>query len=470
MTAPVPPSPASPTPAPARRAWLSPRSLSVRLLAFGVVVVALSLATAALGLGLLFERHAARRLALDLDIHLTQLLGGLEVDAAGALVLPRPPADPRFAEPLSGLYWQASDAGGALRSRSLWDERLHLPPDWPADAERHDHRLDGPAGQKLLAAERALRLPTPAGENRVRVVVAADLAGIAAARAGFLADLVPALAILALVLLVGAFVQVRLGLRPLAALAASVARVRAGARARVETSGPVELSPLVDELNALIAAREEAARRARNRAADLAHGLKTPLAALAHDAHRLAGLGQPALAADIEATLEAMRRHVERELTRARLETRASARPSTPVGPIARRLAAILARTPTGERVSFEFDGDPALTLAMDADDLAELLGSLMENAATHAAAEVRVGWAAAPAGRVLRVEDDGPGLAPGDRARLLARGARLDQSGSGAGLGLAIVADIADAYGASLALAEAPLGGLAVTLALPAG
>jgi signal transduction histidine kinase len=236
----------------------------------------------------------------------------------------------------------------------------------------------------------------------------------------------------------------------------------------VADRGPAEVQPLVEELNGLIEAREAAAAKARHRAADLAHGLKTPLAALAHDAEAVAALGQDKLADAMRATLDAMRRHVDRELTRARLETRDRSKARAPVDTIARRIAATLARTPDGEHVTFEFDGDPAAAFPLEADDLAEVLGNLMENAARHAEAEVRVGWTVGDFEARLMVEDDGPGLSPPDRARMLERGARLDERGPGSGLGLSIVADIATAYDGALTLETARGGGLGAVITVP--
>ncbi len=442
--------------------------LSVRLLGFGVVVVAVSLGLAGLGLGILFERHASRQLSAALDLHLTELIGSVEVTADGGLQIPRPPADPRFEAPLSGLYWQVEAGAERLRSRSLWDQTLALPVDQPADAERHDHWLSGPSGQRLLVAERLVRLNAADRTISVRFAAATDLADLAEARRRFMADLSLGLGVLAAVLLCGAAAQVYLGLEPLRRLASAVAEVRRGARGRVADRGPAEVQPLIEELNGLIEAREAAAAKARHRAADLAHGLKTPLAALAHDAEAVARLGHQGLADEMRATLDAMRRHVDRELTRARLETRHGSKARAPVDTIARRVAATLARTPDGERVTFEFDGNPMASFPLEADDLAEALGNLLENAARHAEAEVRVGWSVSDTAAILTIDDDGPGLSPADRTRMLERGARLDQLGPGSGLGLAIVADIAIAYGGCLTLGAATAGGLRATITVP--
>lgn len=125
------------------------RSLRLRLIAGGIVAILIALTIAGGGLVLLFERHVARTLAGDLDVYLNQLLAGIDVDSQGNLVLTQTPADPRFADPLSGLYWQVSDdRAQLLRSRSLWDTTMTLPADRPASGEVHQHETPGPRGTR----------------------------------------------------------------------------------------------------------------------------------------------------------------------------------------------------------------------------------------------------------------------------------------------------------------------------------
>lgn len=194
-------------------------SLRLRLIAGGIVAILLALTIAGAGLTLLFERHVTRTIADDLDIHLKQLLAGIDIDPQGNLLMSRPPADPRFDDPLSGLYWQVSDDHGQLlRSRSLWDTTLALPADALSAGAQHHHEVLGPAKAHLLVSERGVMLT--AGDRRVpvRVAVAADLARVSAAASSFAKDLVVALGLLGLVLAIATSIQVGLGLRPLDAL------------------------------------------------------------------------------------------------------------------------------------------------------------------------------------------------------------------------------------------------------------
>jgi hypothetical protein len=130
-------------------------SLRLRLVAGGIMAIMAALTIAGIGLTVLFERHIARTIADDLDVHLKQLIAGIDVDAEGRLVVVRPPADPRFADPLSGLYWQVGcEDGQLLRSRSLWDTTLFLPNDDLSTGEVHRHEARGPANARVLVVGR----------------------------------------------------------------------------------------------------------------------------------------------------------------------------------------------------------------------------------------------------------------------------------------------------------------------------
>ena len=441
-------------------------SLRLRLVAGGLVAILMALAIAGGALVLVFERHVARTLVLDLDVHLKQLLAGVDVDPQGKLVLTQTPVDPRFADPLSGLYWQVGDdRGQLLRSRSLWDVAMKLPQDRLGPGETHQHEAAGPGQQRVLVAERAVTLSAAGDPVIVRLAVAEDLARVSAATTAFAKDLAIALVLLGCVLALATWVQVGVGLRPLAALRRGVADIRAGRSRRLPSSVPSEVWPLVEEVNALIDAQEGEIERSRGRAADLAHGLKTPLAALATDAARLRERGERDIARDIEAVGEAMGRHVDRELARARVRGRGrGSAASTSVKPLLRSILATLSRTPDGARVRFENLVEDDHSVPLDRTDLAEVLGNLIENAARHGAGCVRV--TTDDNRPTLVVEDDGEGIEPSQLSHVLERGTRLDERGGAAGLGLAIVQDVLDAYGWGLELSKSELGGLRAAIA----
>jgi signal transduction histidine kinase len=440
-------------------------SLRLRLAVAGAGAVCLALALAYFGLVFLFERHAYRTLSDDLDVIVRQIIGRLEVDAAGAPSMPQPPRDARFEAPLSGLYWQVTGGPKPLRSRSLWDAKLDVPADNPSDGQTHRHQILGPDGKLLLVAERRV---SPRGSSPATfiVAVASDLSRLRKARDEFAADLLPSLGLLAAFLAGAMWVQLTLGLRPLARLRADVAEISEGRARQLSYAAPAEVQPLVTEVNALLDAQDAEVERARSRAADLAHGLKTPLSAIANDAARLRDEGQEEIGGSLQVAAEAMQRHIERELTRARLRGGGRSRhgPDAPLRAIAESVVAIVARTERGESLAFRVEIPVDAKWPMDKNDLTEALGNLLDNSTRYARSTVRV---SSPTGDEIDVEDDGPGVEPGAEALMRKRGGRLDESG-GAGLGIAIVEEILAAYGGSLQFDRSTLGGLKVKLALP--
>jgi signal transduction histidine kinase len=198
----------------------------------------------------------------------------------------------------------------------------------------------------------------------------------------------------------------------------------------------------------------------------ISHGLKTPLAlgASVERLHDKVMSNSP----EIDEQTEKMRRHAQRELARARVRHGGAithANIATCIDAIIRTLE----HTPDGERIEFEQSVPVDMTLAVDPDDLNEILGNLLENATRHARTLVRIG-ATFSAGRILiSVDDDGEGLSDESRAKAMLRGVRLDSTGSGAGLGLAIAQDIVVTYGGQLELSTSPLGGLQASVELPA-
>lgn len=442
-------------------------SLRLRLFLAGAISILIALALSAIGLPLLFERHVERRVVSELGTYLDQIVAGLDRNADGTLVLAKAPADPRFSQPFSGLYWQVEGDNAVLRSRSLWDTKLELPVDALADGSVHQHRVAGPNATELLAVERSVTLPVRLGGGTVRIAVALDGADIAAATRAFAVDLMPYLAVIALFLMAAAFAQVTVGLWPLATVRQRLAAIRKGAAHRLGQAFPDEVQPLAAEVDALLDAREAQIARARARAGDLAHGLKTPLQVLAGDVERLRGKGEEAVAIEIEQVATTMRRHVDRELARARSAAGPADARSNIAG-VVERVVAVVARTPDGAQRSWSTDIPAELNARIDSDDLAEAVGNLVENAARYARRAVTISGRHDRDRIFLTVADDGPGIPEGRLADALARGGRLDQLDSGTGLGLAIVSDIAEAWSGHLDL-QSSATGLMAELSLPA-
>lgn len=441
-------------------------SLRLRLIAVGAVSVVAALALAVAGLTQLFASHVQRRAVEDLTVQLDHILASLDRDATGSLVVAAVPGDPRFTRPLGGLYWQVDTGNGQLRSRSLWDYALDLPADEAGVGALHVHTLTGPTGAPVLVAEREVTLPARLGGASARVAVAMERRQIDQAVTEFRADLLPYSALLAVFLILATAAQVYYGLKPLNAVERQVARVRSGDLTRVGADFPAEVRPLAAEVDALLEQRENDITQARQRAGDLAHGLKTPLQALLGEAQRLrdGGMTQPAEA--IEQTADAMRRHVERELSRARIATRAATARSD-LADVMGRVLTVVRRASGPSGPEWDFRVPPGMIVAAQAEDLSEIAGALLENAARFARRRVIVDAAQQASSVILTIRDDGPGISTDQIHRLTQRGMRADETGPGSGLGLAIATEIAEALGGGLDLVPADPG-LEVRVTLP--
>lgn len=435
------------------------RSLRLRLLAGGAVAIFAALAVAWIAMGYLFERHAQRQLEADLIARGVSMLAALHTAPDGATAIDPLPSDPSFDMPASGKYWQVSGEGVLLRSRSLWDETLNSPADaFASDWARGE--MPGPFDQRLVYVARRVQLDPQSAP--LTVALAADHAAVVAARDAFGRDLVLFLGLLWVALALAAWVQVELGLRPLEDVRAALSGLRGHASARLsEGDYPIEAAPLANAINALATARERDLELARRRAADLAHSLKTPLAALSAQSRRAREAGAGDAADGLDRAILAASRAVDRELARTRAA--ASAGGEADAHAVIARLVQVIERTEHGAQRTI-CNNVAHARLPVSEDLLLELAGPLLENAARFAAQRVLINSTE----RSLTVEDDGPGLSETEAAVVLARGKRLDESGDGHGLGLAIAHELAQASGAAMTLGRSQLGGLKVELRWP--
>lgn len=446
---------------------MSRNSLRLRLILAGAVAIVLALGLSTIGLSLLFARHVERVAVDDLQSRAMALASMVEISPGAPPRLVDPPSDPLFRQPFSGHYWQVSLGDETRRSRSLWDYQLPAPKDLAAPGQTRALSMPGPQGEPLLVVEQGLQVSHDGNRIPVRILVATDREALDLAQRGFLRDLLPFLAILGGLLLTAFWLQIRVGLGPLSEVSNRVSALTTGQRARIGTDLPDEVVPLSRRIDELLDARDAELLRARNRAADLAHGFKTPLQALLGDAGKLRDQGQDGLADNVETVVGSMRRLVDRELTRARIQLDQSGAQADPEA-IASRIVGVLRRMPRGSEIDWQIDAEPDLRARIDPDDLTEALGALLENAMRHTERSVRIAITRVAARIHIVIRDDGPGAPEEALRRLTERGVRLDQSGEGQGIGLAIVHDIIDASDGRVELANADPG-LRVTLILHA-
>ena len=281
--------------------------------------------------------------------------------------------------------------------------------------------------------------------------------------------LVWSLGLIALGLIAAAFAQVTFGLLPLARIRRDLTAVRMGAAPRLPGDMPIEVAPLVDDLNALIQANRDMVERARAQAGNLAHALKTPLALLAEQGRDLEKDGKAEAAQLIMEQCARMQRQIDYQMARARAATRSTPGHATNVAAQAQLIISALSRLHTYQAVSFKIEGDDQALAACEKDDLSEMLGNLIDNAAKWARSKVCV--AIETNGIFVRiiVSDDGTGIPPTEWDRVFRIGERLDERKPGSGLGLAITRDLATLYGGKVSVEASALGGAGLVLELPA-
>jgi signal transduction histidine kinase len=405
----------------------------------------------------------------QLELLLNSMIGASEIGPDGEVRFNRPPADQRFIEPYSGLYFQVSGAGAdTFASRSLWDRRLRVSSDH-ADIKPHLYNSDefsmpGHA-EPIRVAERDAILP--GSKVRWRFQVAQSRETINAQIHKLRLTLFWSLLALGIGLLVLAALQTVYGLWPLRRVRREVASIRSGAMTRLGQDFPTEIRPLTEEINQLLAHSEEQAEEARRHAGNLAHALKTPLTVITN----AATADSPDLDDTVIRESAAMRRQIDHHLARARaIGRRASAQARATVWDSLEAVQRAVDRL--YEDTTVDIAGDHRAQVRVERQDLDEMIGNLVENAAKYGGGRVFVTVEPKDEQVDIEVEDDGPGIAEADREILFARGARLDTTGKpGTGLGLAIVRDVAEIYGGSIHLERSEdLGGLLARLTLPAG
>ena len=449
-----------------------PNSLRFRLFASAGLVIFVALQVAGAALLMIYERSVLRQVDLELNAYIEQLAANVSRAADGGLELPSELAEPRFRQPLAGRYWQIQTGNTfKLKSLSLWETELAVPMPEPQQGVRYQ-KIRGPDKQVLYAAARTVLLdPEVAGQPDLRVglIAAMDAGEVETLKRQFLGDLVTALGLLAILLLAAAWVQVQVGLHPFELLRTGLERIRLGMEKRLAGDMPSEIEPLVAETNRLLEAQEKVIERARARAGDLAHGVKTPLTALTILAQQLRDEGRVDLGSHMDHHLSGIRDQVERELARARTAAGAGVAHRTEVEPVVTRLARTMRSLPRGDELEWAIRCDAGLQTTLDEADLVEVLGNLLDNARKWARSIVEIEGRNGTRNIEIRVSDDGPSVPAGEQERILRRGIRLDETKPGSGLGLSIVSEIVETYGGTIELGRSAANGLCVYLTLPA-
>ncbi|OAN66198.1 ATP-binding protein [Sphingomonas sp. TDK1] len=429
------------------------RSLRTRMLLLSGVVTLLALALAGWTMAGVLDRVVTGGVDQRLDAQLALLASAVRAD--GSIDRTRLAARQGSLAAGPGWRWRIEAPGETLGSADFPTLRAPLP--GPPDAGTLPLPPTPLEGEDAKGRVHARQLVVTSDAGPVTLIASAPGRVIGRPIRDALVPLASVIVALAVIFALAAWVQLRFALRPLAALVTQIGAIRRGERERVDEDQPTELEPLAEELNALAASNAATLAAARQSAANLAHALKTPVATLS-----LTVAPDSPAAAQVR-RIEGVIRHT---LARARAVA-VNQRASTEVAAIADDVAGVLRML--RPNVAIQLDVEPGTRVAIDAHDLSEMLGNLLDNAARHARTRVAFSTAMATPGEIeIRIDDDGPGIPPERRAQVLQPGVRLDEGPAGDGFGLPIVRDLLELYGGRLDLGDSPLGGLRATLKCP--
>lgn len=450
----------------------TPLSIRVRLIwgAFAVLLVFLAGAGWAVQQAYTDSVRAQRFARLQTTIYL--LMAGAELNAQGSLVMPATLAEPRLSLPASGLYanianldkneeWQSSSTLG-LNPPFV---RNQAPGQWHFDTVSTPQARSGDSaktGRAFLAASYAVKWSVNDRVAPLVFSVLEDKAGFDKELQAFERTLWSWLGGAGLLLLITQALLLRWGLLPLARMAREIQHIEKGEQARVEGSYPSELAGLTHNLNGLM--DQERARQTRYKDAldDLAHSLKTPLAALRASLDAPGEL--PGMVAQQVARMDDI---VVHQLGRAGASGAARFAPHLALAPILNRIRDTLAKVYVEKNLVFTLDCPPDLTWRIDEGDTFEILGNVLDNAAKWARHKVSVRIWVDGKRLCIRVCDDGRGFA--DPQTVLARRVRLDERVPGHGIGLAVVRDLVASHQGELTISQADLGGAQIDIVLHA-
>ncbi len=457
---------------------MNSKSLTLRLALLAAAGCAVALLTAGFLFTSLFRQAMEVTFDERLKDHMINVVGAAlaegGVDQAAADQI----EEPRFKEPLSGWYWQIRSVPSrkvVAESQSLFGEILDDRPIPPADGTIASETLDWPdEGAEQVRLRVIVQRVTNISEGAdatdaaFDVLVAGNASQLDAEVAEFFWTVTLTLAIFAMLLAAGAALLIRFGLRPLHDVRAALRRVRLGESASMEGEYPLEIEPLVSDMNALITSNREIVERSRTHVGNLAHALKTPIAVLQNEA-----AGKDPLSLQVREQVATMQHQITHHLDRAQMAAQSKVLGVvTPVAPVIDGLERVMRKVHRERDLAINVNRQPDLRFRGEKQDLEEMIGNLLDNACKWADSEIRLSATAETRGRndrlIVTIDDDGPGLTGEEYDEAISRGRRMDQSVPGSGLGLSIVDELARVYGGKFRLEPAKLGGLSAQLELP--
>jgi two-component system, OmpR family, sensor histidine kinase PhoQ len=448
-------------------------SLSRRLLVSVSVPLVLFFGLTILVLDAGFREVSERALRDLLEAQMVALIAAAEPSAGGAIAPLARGLETRLTTPGSGLYAEIRTRGqdALWRSPSTAGAFVDFG-ELQSPGGRSFSYATTSDGKRIAIANRGISFEEEGREFELTFSVATSMAPYEEQLWSFRSQLFGWFLGLTLLLLATLGILLRWVLAPVRRLEREITHVEDGRRDTLGEAYPRELSGVAANLNALLIGERKRVTRYRDTLGNLAHSLKTPLAVMrsslgvADESRR-----DPAA---LNAEIDRMSGIIEHQLKRAAASGGALlGQAPVEIAPIATELRGTLLKVYAHKDFSFELAVPPHVHFVGDRGDLLEMLGNVLDNACKWCRSRIRFAvrldsHARARVRLMLLIEDDGPGIADEDRARVLERGVRVDEKTPGHGIGLTMVRDTVELYGGTLTLARSDLGGLCVDLRLP--
>jgi two-component system sensor histidine kinase PhoQ len=440
------------------------------VLAVAVPLVAFCLLTLVV-LDYLFRNLSDKAQRELVEQQLVSLVSAIEANSDGSIDVRVLDPESQLLTPGSGHYASVTDSSGA----SLWTSPslagINLDFGVPLTVGQRNYMVRTLAdGTRLQTLSRGLQWEYIRGESREVVLhVAASSEPYLQQLLSFRRTMMGWFTLMTLGMLALLVWLLRWTLAPVRRLEAEIGEVEGGKRDRLGDGYPRELAGTTATLNSLLISERTRIARYRDSLGNLAHELKTPLAVM-----RAALRQEAAPAGTINHEIDRISGIVDRQLTRA------SSGGAVTVGqapcliaPVANELRMTLLKVRSAKDLTIVLQLQDQAAFVGDIGDLTEMLGNLLDNACKWCRSQVRLKAMIESSGSasqlVLQVDDDGPGIEPADRERILQRGVRADERAEGHGLGLAMVSDTAALYRGQLRVSGASdLGGARFELILP--
>lgn len=444
-------------------------SLSTRLLVITAVMLVAAFGITIVVLDLVFKRSAEEALVDQLETQVTALIGAVEPDESGNLMIPQRLLEPRLGNPGSGLYAEILDASGLPLWRSPSAVGVDLATGATLNAgQRTLTRRDLADGTRALMLGVAINWELgPTATPAFQVFTAADLAASERQLGQFRRQLLGWFSGVMLVLLAALWLAIRFGLQPLRRMSGEIAAIEKGGRDALSEEYPRELEGVGRGFNTLLRSERQRMERYRTTMDDLAHSLKTPLAVVRNEVEAVLPDR-----ATLQAQVDRMQSVIDYQLKRAAaMGPRSLAARPVALAPILAELKASLRKIHRDKPVNCSLQVPDGSSYPAEQGDLYEILGNLLDNAWKWCRSEIVV-TVQTGAGLEVVVADDGPGIPDDQTETVLDRGRRADQRGDvpGQGIGLAVVREIVGLYGGSVRIGRSPLGGAEIVVHLPKG